>query len=195
MSIDLGLRSMLRPSSAPSCDVFSHPLIYMALPACLLSQRHRKGIEEGRVQLGSQVASQCQRQCQEASGPAEQCILCNCWQLLAINAAGTDAVANQKTTHDSRISITAHSSGHVTCHDPAQQQWLSAPMQVHIGRGQVTDTYHIKDDFVHLNHNGGIHLYENILIVLAVRLLLPWHAAIYTCSACTTKFGSQRLTA
>ena len=35
--------------------------------------------------------------------------------------------------------------------------------------GRQLDQYTITDDFVHLSHNSGVYLYEDLLAVLAVR--------------------------
>ncbi|KAK9804630.1 hypothetical protein WJX73_001191 [Symbiochloris irregularis] len=40
---------------------------------------------------------------------------------------------------------------------------------VKLRSGQLLDTYTITDDFVSLSNNGGIHLYEDIMVVLAIR--------------------------
>ena len=54
---------------------------------------------------------------------------------------------------------------------PATTLQILAAWQVKLQTGQLTDTFKITNDFVHLSHNGGIHLYDDMLIVLAVGAL------------------------
>ena len=41
--------------------------------------------------------------------------------------------------------------------------------QVRLADGRQLDQYTITDDFVHLSHNSGVYLYEDLLALLAVR--------------------------
>lgn len=41
-------------------------------------------------------------------------------------------------------------------------------MQVNIRDGSVADVYLLEDDFVHTSHNFGIHLWDNLLLVVGV---------------------------
>ena len=42
-------------------------------------------------------------------------------------------------------------------------------MQVNIRDGSVADAYLLEDDFVHASHNFGIHLWDNLLLIVGVR--------------------------
>ena len=42
-------------------------------------------------------------------------------------------------------------------------------MQVNIRDGSVADAYLLEDDFVHISHNFGIHLWDDLLLVVGVR--------------------------
>ena len=42
-------------------------------------------------------------------------------------------------------------------------------MQVNLADGRQCDQYTITDDFVHLSHNSGVFLHDDLLAVLAVR--------------------------
>lgn len=42
-------------------------------------------------------------------------------------------------------------------------------MQVNLVDGRQCDQYTITDDFVHLSHNSGVFLHDDLLAVLAVR--------------------------
>lgn len=42
-------------------------------------------------------------------------------------------------------------------------------MQVDLADGRQCDQYTITDDFVHLSHNSGVFLHDDLLAVLAVR--------------------------
>ena len=41
-------------------------------------------------------------------------------------------------------------------------------MQVNIRDGSVADVYLLEDDFVHTSHNFGIHLWDDLLLVVGV---------------------------
>ena len=43
-----------------------------------------------------------------------------------------------------------------------------AGLQVNIQDGSVADTYLLQDDFVHASHNFGIHLWDDLLLVVGV---------------------------
>lgn len=44
-------------------------------------------------------------------------------------------------------------------------------LQVNMRTGQLADEYILEDDFVHVSHNFGIHLWDDLLLVLGVRVL------------------------
>lgn len=46
---------------------------------------------------------------------------------------------------------------------------LPYAMQVNIRDGSVADAYLLEDDFVHTSHNFGIHLWDDLLLVVGVR--------------------------
>ena len=41
-------------------------------------------------------------------------------------------------------------------------------VQVNLRNGSVADEYILEDDFVHVSHNFGIHLWRDLLVVLGV---------------------------
>lgn len=44
-------------------------------------------------------------------------------------------------------------------------------LQVNARDGTIADTYLLQDDFVHANHNFGIHMWDDLLLVVGVRCL------------------------
>lgn len=46
---------------------------------------------------------------------------------------------------------------------------ISLVMQVNIRDGSVADAYLLEDDFVHASHNFGIHLWDDLLLIVGVR--------------------------
>lgn len=44
-----------------------------------------------------------------------------------------------------------------------------AAVQVNIRDGSVADAFLLEDDFVHASHNFGIHLWDDLLLVVGVR--------------------------
>ena len=57
-------------------------------------------------------------------------------------------------------------------HSASILQACCISLQIQLQTGELLDTFTISDDFVHLSHNGGIHLYDDVLVVLAVSPLL-----------------------
>ena len=43
-----------------------------------------------------------------------------------------------------------------------------ACLQVNIEDGSVADTYLLQDDFVHASHNFGVHLWDDLLLIVGV---------------------------
>ncbi len=41
-------------------------------------------------------------------------------------------------------------------------------LQVNTRDGSVADTYLLQDDFVHLSHNFGVHLWDDLLLIVGV---------------------------
>lgn len=46
-------------------------------------------------------------------------------------------------------------------------------VQVNIRDGSVADVYLLEDEFVHTSHNFGIHLWDNLLLVVGVSCCEP----------------------
>ena len=42
-------------------------------------------------------------------------------------------------------------------------------VQVNIRDGSVADAFLLEDDFVHASHNFGIHLWDDLLLIVGVR--------------------------
>ena len=45
--------------------------------------------------------------------------------------------------------------------------WVCS-LQVNTRDGSVADTHLLQDDFVHLSHNFGVHLWDDLLLIVGV---------------------------
>lgn len=45
---------------------------------------------------------------------------------------------------------------------------MSFEMQINIRDGSVADVYLLEDEFVHTSHNFGIHMWDDLLLVVGV---------------------------
>lgn len=53
--------------------------------------------------------------------------------------------------------------------DSAMALSTESAVQVNIKDGSVADAYLLEDDFVHTSHNFGIHVWDDLLLLVGVR--------------------------